>query len=97
MKFKRFTCIQLKYFCVGANFRMFPYDNVYKVYLRNIELHFHTKKAHSTVNFAKLRKRYYHVVSLLRVYLFHFHKTRENIYYHADIVEYIFSFITYFM
>lgn len=53
------------------------------------------RKAHFTANSAKLRKRYYHAVSLLRIYLFHFHKTHENIYYYFDIAN-IFSFIPYF-
>jgi len=72
---------------------MFSYDNVYEVYLRNVKLHFHTKKAHFTVNSAKLRKCYYHIISLLRMYFFHFYKTRENICYHFDTMNISLSII----
>jgi len=53
---------------------MFSYDNVYEVYLRNVELHFHTKKAHSTVNSARLRN----VIIMSSHYYIHFYKTCEK-------------------
>lgn len=79
---------------VGANFRMFPYDNVYQVYLRYVELHFHTKKS---ALYSELREV---TQTLLPCRLITtrvpFSQTRENIYYYFGIANISF-FITYFI
>lgn len=93
-KFKRFM-FNRSTSRVGANFRMFPYDDVYEVYLRNVELHFHTKKSALYSELREVTQTLLPCRLITTCILVPFSQTRENICYYFDIAYFLFHHLFY--